>query len=154
MVVSVGGHGSSTLTSGPMKPLSRRRFGEPEPAFVTWLVVVFPRIAAATSADDAHGLAARNAAATPATCGEAIDVPLMVVVPPVSQSDVMLAPGANRSTQEPKFENDDRASDTGVDGSAGLTYVPVDATVDAAGARAGLESATRSRCCSRRRPRR
>src|SRR2546423_13784768 len=34
----------------------------------------------------------------------------MVLVPPFSQSDVMLLPGAYRSTQPPKFENEDLAS--------------------------------------------
>ena len=33
-------------------------------------------------------------AATPATCGLAMEVPLMVFVPPLSQVDVMLEPGA------------------------------------------------------------
>ena len=33
-------------------------------------------------------------AATPATCGLAIDVPLIVRVPPLSHVDVMLEPGA------------------------------------------------------------
>jgi hypothetical protein len=42
-------------------------------------------------------------AARPATCGEAIDVPEMVRVadePPI-HADVMLVPGAQRSTHEP-----------------------------------------------------
>jgi hypothetical protein len=45
-------------------------------------------------------------AATPATWGAAIEVPLIVAAAPVDpiQAEVMLEPGANRSTQEPTFE--------------------------------------------------
>ena len=53
--------------------------------------------------DDALPKVALYSAATPATCGEAIDVPLMVrvaVVLPI-QADVMEAPGAYRCEQEP-----------------------------------------------------
>src|SRR4051794_39859180 len=39
-----------------------------------------------------------------------MEVPLIVLVPPFSQSEVMLLPGAYRSTQPPQFENDDLAS--------------------------------------------
>ena len=49
----------------------------------------------------------------PATCGEAIDVPdnTAVAVVDVYQAEVMLEPGANTSTHEPKFEYDARESD-------------------------------------------
>jgi hypothetical protein len=45
----------------------------------------------------------RYCAATPATCGEAIDVPLIVFVAVVlvHQAEVMLDPGAKMSTQLP-----------------------------------------------------
>ena len=51
-------------------------------------------------------------AATPATCGAAIDVPLIVLVAvsDVDHAEVMLEPGAKMSRHVPKFENDDRAS--------------------------------------------
>ena len=51
----------------------------------------------------ADGCWARYSAAEPATCGDAMDVPLstFVAVSPVSQSDRMLAPGAKMPTQEP-----------------------------------------------------
>ena len=54
----------------------------------------------------------RTSAAAPATCGVAIDVPLIVFVAvlDVYHADVMLEPGAKMSTQVPKFENDERAS--------------------------------------------
>ena len=61
----------------------------------------------------AEGLAWRYSAATPATCGEAIDVPFhppWVHVSQVLTVDVMLTPGANMSRHVPKFENDARAS--------------------------------------------
>jgi hypothetical protein len=58
----------------------------------------------------------------------AIEVPLMVLVAVslVFQAEVMLDPGAKRSTQVPKFENEDRAS-----------VVVVEPTVSAAATRAG-----------------
>ncbi len=48
-------------------------------------------------------MAVRTSAATPATCGVAIDVPLIVLVAvvPVCQALVIPTPGAKRSTQEP-----------------------------------------------------
>ena len=51
-------------------------------------------------------------AATPATCGEAIDVPLSVAVAvfEVAHAESIPLPGANRSRQVPKLENDDLAS--------------------------------------------
>src|SRR2546429_53293 len=60
----------------------------------------------------APGLACRNRATTPATCGVAIDVPLIVLVAVslVFHADRIEEPGANTSTTLPKFENDERAS--------------------------------------------
>jgi hypothetical protein len=54
----------------------------------------------------AVGLAARWRAAAPATCGVAIDVPLIVLVAesPVCHAEAMLEPGAKMSRQEPKLE--------------------------------------------------
>src|ERR1044071_558116 len=68
--------------------------------------------AACTVLGVAPGSFARYRAATPATCGVAIEVPLIVFVAVslVCHADVMLDPGANRSTHVPKFENDDRTS--------------------------------------------
>src|SRR4051812_25115754 len=69
-------------------------------------------IAFRTVAGDAVRLFCRNRAATPAACGAAIDVPLIVFVAVslVAHADVMLCPGAKMSTTLPKFENDARAS--------------------------------------------
>ena len=85
-----------------------------------------------TVAGVALGLLWRNRAATPATCGVAIDVPLSVAVAVslVSQADRMLEPGAKISTTLPKLENDDRAS-----------VIVVAPTVIASATRAGEEFA-------------
>src|SRR5438132_1428002 len=58
------------------------------------------------------GLADAMSAATPTTCGVAIEVPLIVLVAVslVFQDDVMPCPGAKMSTQVPKLENEARAS--------------------------------------------
>src|SRR5216684_6623679 len=42
-------------------------------------------------------------AATPATCGQAMLVPLITVVPPPSLSDSTLTPGAHISTSGPRL---------------------------------------------------
>ncbi|MDX6720335.1 MAG: hypothetical protein QOJ63_2589 [Solirubrobacteraceae bacterium] len=104
------------------------RFGEPAPGLVTLPAVAEAFTTPETVAGEAAGLPCRYSAATPATCGVAIDVPLIVLVAvsDVYQEDWMLDPGANRSTQVPKFENDERAS---VDVAA--------ATVSALATRAG-----------------
>ena len=104
------------------------RLGEPVPALVTLFGVELLMIAAATVAGEAVGFVSRNNAATPATCGDAIDVPeiVLVAVSLVRHAEVMPLPGAKISTQVPKFENDERVS-----------VVVVEPTVIAAGARAG-----------------
>ena len=84
------------------------------------------------SAGDAVGVRlAGTRAATPATCGVAIDVPLIVLVAVslVAHADVMLEPGAKMSTTLPKFENDD----------AGVGARASEPTVIAAATRAGDE---------------
>ena len=82
----------------------------------------------ATAAGAASGDPERTAAAAPATCGVAMEVPLieaMAVVEAVP-ADVIPTPGAYRSTQAPKLEKDAWRSD------ASLA-----ATVSALGTRAG-----------------
>ena len=85
-----------------------------------------------------------TSAAAPVTCGVAIEVPLIVLVAvlDVYHDDVMLEPGANMSTQVPKFENDERAS-----------VEVVAPTVIAFGTRDGepLHALARCRCRPRRR---
>ena len=58
----------------------------------------------------AVGFAPQIAAAAPATCGAAIDVPLMVLVVPLSQVDLIACPGANISTHDPILEKMARVS--------------------------------------------
>ena len=79
---------------------------------MTTPVVAFATSAWLTADGEAPGFACRYSAIAPATCGAAIDVPLIVFVAVllVCHAEVMLAPGANRSRHEPKFENDARAS--------------------------------------------
>src|SRR6476620_547317 len=69
-------------------------------------------MAAVTVAGEAVGLVSRNRAATPATCGVAIDVPeiVLVAVSLVFQDEVMLLPGAKMSRHVPKLEKEARAS--------------------------------------------
>jgi hypothetical protein len=69
-------------------------------------------IASRTVAGDADGWLCRYRAATPATCGVAIEVPLNVAVAVslVLYADRIDEPGAKMSTTLPKFENDERAS--------------------------------------------
>jgi hypothetical protein len=77
--------------------------GEPVPGLFTTPLVVLAMIALiAAEADDA-GFADMYSAATPAVCGVAIDVPLIVFVAVVDEyhDDVMFTPGAKRSTQVP-----------------------------------------------------
>ena len=77
-----------------------------------WFVVAVLTISFLTVAGEAPGLLCRIRAATPAVCGDAIDVPLRVAVAVLllNHEDKMLDPGAKISTPAPKFENDERAS--------------------------------------------
>src|SRR5690625_2910040 len=66
----------------------------------------------AMSAGAASGEPSRSRAAAPATCGAAMDVPLMVssaVSPPI-QAEVMSEPGAWMSTHEPTLVKSEAAS--------------------------------------------
>src|SRR6185503_4778777 len=130
--VAVSKPSEKTVVPPPPPPKSekRRRFGEPVPGLPTTPVVALPTIAAATVAALWLPNCERYRAATPATCGVAIDVPLIVLVAVslVFHVEVMLEPGAKTSTQVPKFENDERAS-----------VVVVDPTVSAVATRAGEE---------------
>ena len=88
------------------------RFGDPVPAPVTTPVVESATRRSRTCAGVKLGFAESTNAAAPATCGVAIDVPLMVFVAvlEVFQAEVMLDPGAKMSRQVPMLENDERAS--------------------------------------------
>jgi len=91
---------------------NRRRFDVPVGMPLNLLRLATLTISFLTVAGDAPGLLCRNRAATPATCGDAIDVPLSVAVAVSldNQADNMLEPGAKMSTTLPKLENDERAS--------------------------------------------
>jgi hypothetical protein len=73
------------------------------PAFVTFPVVEFETSACVTVDGEAPGFVCRYSAIAPATCGDAIEVPLMVFVAVllVDQAEVMLDPGANMSRHDP-----------------------------------------------------
>ena len=77
--------------------------GEPVPGLVTTLFVAMFRIVPPTTAAEAVGLFCRYRAATPATCGLAIEVPLEMAaaVSLVFHDEVTLVPGAKRSRHEP-----------------------------------------------------
>ena len=88
------------------------RFGEPVPSEAeTRRFAVAPDTRSdAIAPGDAPGFAASASAAAPATCGDAMEVPLSVLlaVALVFQAEVMPAPGANRSTHVPQLENEAR----------------------------------------------
>ena len=90
---------------GVKKSLTRSKLTEPIPADVTFDGVAFDLIHSVTCAGDALLFTDRYAAATPATCGEAIEVPLIVLVAfvEVNQLDVIEEPGAKISKQVPKL---------------------------------------------------
>jgi hypothetical protein len=90
-----------------LKCVYNKRFGEPVPMFVSTSRVVRDEIPDATLLGVAPGMRWRYRAATPETCGAAIEVPLCteVAVLLVHHVDVMFCPGANRSTHDPKSEN-------------------------------------------------
>ncbi len=73
------------------------------PTVVKRLAVALAVKKATTAAGVACGLACKARAATPATCGDAMEVPLMVLVAVLLliQAEVMLEPGAKTSTQVP-----------------------------------------------------
>src|ERR1700694_3205841 len=78
----------------------------------TLVVLAFALSAASTWAAVAVGLTWRYSAIVPATCGVAIDVPLIVFVAdalPI-HADLMFTPGALMSTQLPRLENDAKPS--------------------------------------------
>ena len=112
----------------PGAGVKSKRFGEPAPALPTTFGVALAIIVAATLAGVVPGFDATISAATPATCGDAIDVPEMVLtaVSASIQLEVMPVPGAKMSTQVPMFEY-----------TARVSVLSVAPTVMAEGVRAG-----------------
>jgi hypothetical protein len=93
-------------------------------------VVPLPTSESRTCCGVNDGFWATARAAAPATCGVAMDVPLMVLVAVslVNQAEVMFTPGAKLSRQVPKLEKDAR-----------LSLMSVAPTVMAAGVLAGVK---------------
>ena len=79
-------------------------------------VAAVAAIAFFTCAGVADGLAARYSAAAPATCGDAIDVPLIATNPFafVEEAETIETPGALTFTQLPRFEKPTNVSFTSV----------------------------------------
>ena len=95
LATTVGSSGGSIGGVPLRNPMYRSLFG-PDGRPVTTPLVALATSSSRTCAGVQLGLAPRTSAAAPATCGEAIDVPLIVLValgPPI-QADVMLEPGA------------------------------------------------------------
>src|SRR4051794_24499772 len=116
--------------AGVPLPENNNALGEPAPGLTTLDAVALAFSVAATVAGVACGVAPSTSAAAPATCGVAIEVPLMVLVAvsAVFHAEVMSTPGAKMSVQVPKFEKEARAS-----------VLVVALTVIASGTRAGVK---------------
>lgn len=78
-------------------------FGDPVPTELSLSPVALATTNVPIARGEASGLASATRAETPATCGDAIEVPLMVLVALllVCQAEVIPLPGAKMSTQEP-----------------------------------------------------
>src|SRR5690606_30427828 len=89
--------GGSSLP--PPLSTNSNRFGEPVPGLVTTFWVASATSLSRICAGVQVGFAEAISAAAPATCGEAIDVPLMVLVAVLllNQDEVIPTPGASRS---------------------------------------------------------
>jgi hypothetical protein len=80
-----------------------KRFGEPVPASPMTPGVAVLVIHSEICATELFGAISKPSATTPATCGDAIEVPEIVfdAVVDVYHAEVMLDPGANTSTHDP-----------------------------------------------------
>ena len=117
-----------SLAGGVPLTTKSNLFGEPVPGLLMTPLVALLTSESRTCCGVKVGFWASTRAAAPATCGVAIDVPLMVFVAVslVHHAEVIEEPGAKMSRQVPMLENDDRAS-----------VLVVDPTVIAFGVRAG-----------------
>jgi hypothetical protein len=98
--------GGGEVVDPPSKsawPMNTKRFGESGPGSLRIPVVARSFNLVATSKGERFGSAANSNAATPATCGAAIDVPLIVALASSDEkpTDGMELPGAKISTHEP-----------------------------------------------------
>jgi hypothetical protein len=106
----VGTDGIVTIVG--VKILYNNKFKVPDGTFEIFPVVATLFNADCTDEGDDNGLDSRYKAATPVTCGAAIDVPEMVLVAveEVYQADFIDDPGASKSTTDPKFEKEEKPS--------------------------------------------
>jgi hypothetical protein len=98
--------GSGGARLGPaISPLYSIRLGDPAPRFFTTPAVALASIFASTSAGEIPGSSSRSKAATPATCGVAMDVPLRLKLPVLvfAFAETMFFPGAKMSMHVPKL---------------------------------------------------
>jgi len=95
--------GSGVRTTGSLNKAKSSKFGEPAWGSLTTPGVALACSSCATSAGDSKGLFDSSCATMPATCGAAMLVPLIMAtaVSDDTPSDMMLEPGAKRSTQAP-----------------------------------------------------
>ena len=96
---------SETLNVDVELAVCRSLFGSPQ-QILSRPIDAFALIASQTWAGVSSGAPWRISAAAPATCGLAIEVPLLTSEPQSDRFDaeVTLVPGANRSLHGPKFE--------------------------------------------------
>ena len=92
-----GGDGGTPLPLGTCN----NRLGEPVRVSDNLLALTDAKVIVWIDVEVSARFEPQIAAAAPATCGLAIDVPLRVAVPPLSHVDRMELPGAKRSTQVP-----------------------------------------------------
>jgi hypothetical protein len=89
-----------------MSPVYSKRLGDPAPGFVTTSAVALASILVSKPAGVRLGSSSRSKAATPATWGAAMDVPLRLKLPAIVFvfAETMLFPGAKMSMHVPKLE--------------------------------------------------
>ncbi len=94
---------TGTSAGAPLAKEKISLLGDPVPTEVKRLAEALAVKKATTAAGVACGLACKARAATPATCGDAMEVPLMVLVAVLLliHAEVMPEPGAKTSTQVP-----------------------------------------------------
>ena len=91
------------MQRGEAQRVYKSRFGEPEPMPVSRFSVALLYSQLRTVAGDDDGKRCRYSAAAPATCGDAIEVPLIVLVAVVLvyHAERIELPGAKMLTQLP-----------------------------------------------------
>jgi len=113
----------------------RRRFGDWEP-----VSLILPEVASLMSfavmpTAERPGLSSMMRAAAPATCGHAMEVPLMeaVLLSSLWPTDVICEPGAKMSTHAPMLLNEDLLSHSVVEPTVMAASTPDSAYAHASG---------------------